>query len=255
MTNLVSNLDSSSSYSGKNQVVFCNGNVLNISHIGTSSLINQLPLHDVLAVPHLVKNLFSISKLIRDSPVDILFSNNFFAIQNRSTKEIIARGKVEGGLYILEQGHKTFLVSLRNKRTSASYELWHSRLGHVTFEIIYLLQKLGSLSLTVVLPKLGVCSFCQLSKSKRLPFHENYKRVTHVLDLIHCDLWGPTHLPSADGYLYYVIFVDGHYRFTWFYPLKLKSDFAQIFTNFLLFVQNQFSCKVKKFQTDRGLSL
>lgn len=188
MTNSVSNLDSLSSYFGQNQVVFCNGNMLNISHIVTSSLINQLPLHDVLAVPHLTKNLLSISKLTRDSPVDILFSNNFFAIQNRSTKEIIARGRVEGGLYILEQGYKTFLASLRNKRTSASYELWHSRLGHVTFDIISLLQKPGSLSLIVVLPKPGVCSFCQLSKSKRLPFHEIYKHATHVLDLIHCDL-------------------------------------------------------------------
>lgn len=74
-------------------------------------------------VPHLRKNLLSISKLTHDSPVDVLFSNKFFAIQNRITKEIIAKGKCEDGLYVLEQGNKVFLANLKNKRTSASFEI------------------------------------------------------------------------------------------------------------------------------------
>lgn len=114
------------------------------------------------------------------------------------------------------------------------------------------MQKLGSLNITSLLPKPDLGPSCQLSKSKKLPFSDNTKRALHVLDLIHCDLWGPGPVPSTDGYLYYVIFVDDHSRFTWFYPLTHKSDFAQTLENFLTFVQTQFSCKVKTFQSDGG---
>lgn len=250
MTNSTSNLDSSSSYIGKDQVVFGNGNVSNIPHISKSSISKYLTLLDILIVPHLTKNLLSIIKLTNDSPVDILFSNKFLSIHNHNTKEVIAKGRVEVGLYLLEQGNKAFIASLRNKSTHASFEIWHNGIGHVAFDIVYLLQNLGCLSLTSVLPKPDICSSCQISKSKCFPFDENYKRDTHVLDLIHCDLWGRTPIPSTDGYRYYVIFVDDYSRFTWFYPLKVKYDFTQILTNFLTFVQTQFSCKLKTFQSD-----
>lgn len=126
----------------------------------------------------------------------------------------------EEGLYVLDQGNKVFLADLKNKRTDASFEIWLGRLAHVVFDIVSLLQKLGCLSLTSVLPKTDICSSCQLSKSKRLPFQDSLKCSSHILDLIHCDLWGSTPIPSHDGFSYYVIFVDDHCRFTWFY---LKS--------------------------------
>ncbi|KAI3500548.1 hypothetical protein L1887_36372 [Cichorium endivia] len=252
MTNSSANLDHSTPYSGSDQVVFGNGNVLNISRIGNSTLSNNIKLLDVLVVPHLTKNLLSISKLTDDSPVDILLSNKFFVIQNRINKAIIATGKREDGLYVLQQGTKAFVAALKNKCTSASFEIWHSRLGHVAFDTVSLLHKFGSLSITSILPKPGVCTSCQLSKSMRLPFSDNFKRAKHVLDLIHCDLWGPAPIASTDGFLYYVIFVDDYSRFTWFYPLKRKSDFAQTLSTFLTFVQTQFGCKVKEFQSDGG---
>lgn len=46
--------------------------------------------------------------------------------------------------------------------------------------------------------------------------------------------------------------MDDFSRFSWFYPLKLKSDFYDVFRAFLTFVQTQFSCKLKAFQTDGG---
>ena len=57
-------------------------------------------------VPRLTKNLLSISKLTSDYPVKIVFTNNSFAIQNRKTGEIMAQGKCENGLYVLERAHK-----------------------------------------------------------------------------------------------------------------------------------------------------
>ena len=159
-----------------------------LSHIGHTTLPNNIPLLDVLVVPHLTKNLLSTSKLTHDFPVDILLSNSFFLIQSRLTKDILARGRVDRGLYILEQGQKAFLSKLSKSRLHAPFELWHRRLGHVAFDVISSLSKLGHLCLTSLLPKPSICSSCQVAKSKRLPFDINSKLSLHVLDLVHCDL-------------------------------------------------------------------
>lgn len=63
---------------------------------------------------------------------------------------------------------------------------------------------------------------------------------------------GAIPVPSVEGFRYYVIFVDDHSRFTWFYPLRNKSDFASTFTVFLNLVQTQFSTKLNIFQSDGG---
>lgn len=128
MTSNPSSLDSVSHYNGSDHVVFGNGDFSHISHIGTSQLSPHLKLSDVLIVPSITKNLLSISKLTQDSPVDVLFSNPFFQIQNRKTKEILAKGKCDNGLYVLKHGHQVFLATLHSSRSRVSFELWHTRL-------------------------------------------------------------------------------------------------------------------------------
>ncbi|GJZ85708.1 putative leucine-rich repeat protein [Tanacetum coccineum] len=171
-------------YTGNDHVTVGNGNILNISRIGNASIAKNIDLLDVLVVPKLTKKLLSISKLTEDSPVDVLFSHNTFNIQNRRTKDILAKGRCENGLYVLEQGHKTLVAGLNSNRLCVSYELWHTRLGHVAYDTISLLNKLGYLFVTSVLPRPTVCSSCELSKSHKLPFPINEKRSFHVLDLI-----------------------------------------------------------------------
>lgn len=61
------------------------------------------------------------------------------------------------------------------------------------------LHKQGFLYVTSLFPKPTVCEPCQLSKSQRLSFELNPKRSLHPLDLMNCDLWGPT-LALSDGY-------------------------------------------------------
>ncbi|KAJ0701721.1 putative RNA-directed DNA polymerase [Helianthus annuus] len=245
-------LKDSKPHTGNMSVIFGNGQTLPVTHIGNTTLNNSLSLKNVIVVPNLTKNLLSISRLTNDSPVDVLFSNDHFHIQDRKTGEVLARGTCENGFYVLTQSHKSLVAALSASHLRASFNKWHSRLGHASFDTITNLNKLGHLFVTSLLPKPGLCNSCELSKAKHLPFVENDKRAQQVLDLIHCDLWGPAPIASTDGYLYYVIFVDDYSRFTWFYPLKAKSDFFNILTIFLNFVQNQFSKSVKVFQSDGG---
>ncbi|GKA31556.1 retrovirus-related pol polyprotein from transposon TNT 1-94 [Tanacetum coccineum] len=177
-------------------------------------------------------------------------SGNMRVFSDRETKQVIAQGLCEDGLYVLRDTPMALAATVGVSR-KASFELWHNRLGHVSFDVISTLNKLGVLDVTSILPKPNICKPCQLSKSQRLPFELNSKRSSYPLDLIHCDLWGPAPV-SSDGYLYYVIFVDDYSRFTWFYPLKTKSGFYTVLSAFIKLVQTQLSRKIKVFQSDGG---
>lgn len=75
---------------------------------------------------------------------------------------------------------------------------------------------------------------------------------TQPLKRIHCDLWGLSPVVSTQGFKYYVILIDNYTRFTWFYPLKLKSEFYSVFIRFQQLVENQFQQKIMQFQCDGG---
>ena len=208
MTPDLSHLDQASNYMGKDRVVIGNGVSLPITHTGTISPTPSLELLDVLVVPRLTKNLLSISKLTFDFPLVVTFTNNFFSIQNRQTGRVVATGKRDSGLYVLECGNSAFIFVLKNKALHASYDLWHAHLGHVSHSVISLLNKNGHLYFTSLLSSPSLCDTCQITKNHRLPYSRNERRSSHVLDLIHCDIWGPSPVKSTSGFIYYVLFID-----------------------------------------------
>jgi hypothetical protein len=172
MTSAHCNLDQSTSYTSKDCVIVGNGASLPITHTSTISPSLDLKLLDVLVVPHITKNLLSISKLTNDFPFSVTFIDNFFTIQNRQTGMVVATGRRDGGLYVLECGNSTFVSVLKNKSLYASYDLWHARLGHVNHSIISLLNKQGQLHLTSLLP------------SPVYVVHVNLQRITVCLILV-----------------------------------------------------------------------
>lgn len=123
MTNQTSVLDSSELHTGSDSVIIGNGSSLNISHISSSKLCGDVNFLDVLVVPHIMKNILSISKLTADYPVDVVFSEKFLAIQNRVTKKILAQGRCYKGLYLLDWGVPTLVATIRNKDLKASFDL------------------------------------------------------------------------------------------------------------------------------------
>ena len=136
-----STLEQSTAYTGKECVIVGNGASLPITHTSNISHSPDLKLLDVLVVPHLTKNLLSISKLTNDFPLSVTFANNFFTVQNCLTGKVVATGRRDGGLYVLERGNSAFIYVLKNKSLHASYDLWHARLKHVNHSILALLNK------------------------------------------------------------------------------------------------------------------
>ena len=71
-------------YSGSDSVLIGDGSSLPILDIGDSSIKHKnkvLQLHDVLLVPHLKKNLFSVSQLTTQFPVNCEFTNVDFCVK------------------------------------------------------------------------------------------------------------------------------------------------------------------------------
>ena len=93
--------------------------------------------------------------------------------------------------------------------------------------------------------ELNKCTGCLLAKSKRLPYKTSAEKVEAPFDKICCDVWGPAPLVSLDGFKYYVVFVDANAKFTWTYPMRLKSDFYDVFVSFEAMISRQFSKKIK----------
>lgn len=122
------------------------------------------------------------------------------------------------------------------------------------FHLILLLycKNWGLYLLLVFYPIWAFVLLVNFQKANAYLLYDNMKRFLHVLDLVHSDLWGPSLIPSTNGFLYYATFVDDFSRFTWLYLMKNKLDFPQILSNFLIFLQTQFSWKVKIFQSDGG---
>ncbi|RVX16767.1 Retrovirus-related Pol polyprotein from transposon RE1 [Vitis vinifera] len=130
--------------------------------------------------------------------------------------------------------------------------VWHRRLGHPNTQILSHVLNSDlpgnkdrySLSLE--------CDSCKLGKSKTLPFPLHASRASHCFDFIHSDVWGPSPVSSHEKFKYYVTFINDHSRFTWVYFLRSKSEVFRTFTEFLAYVDNQFSTSIKTLRTDSG---
>ena len=104
----------------------------------------------------------------------------------------MATSKWDGDLYVLKRGNSAFVSVLKNKSLHASYALWHAHLRHVNYSVISFLNKKEQISLPSLLPSHALCSTYQIAKNHRLLYSRTEHQSSKVLDLIHCDLWGPS---------------------------------------------------------------
>ena len=192
-----------------------------------------------------------------DNNCAINFSGNGCVVQDQVTREPITKGPKVGRLFPLFLPVPDFspLSSIKSfacNNVSDLSMVWHRRLGHPNTQILSHVLNSDlpgnkdrySLSLE--------CDSCKLGKSKTLPFPLHASRASHCFDLIHSDVWGPSPISSYEKFKYYVTFIDDHSRFTWVYFLRSKSEVFRTFTEFLAYVDNQFSTSIKTLRTDSG---
>ena len=62
-----------------------------------------------------------------------------------------------------------------------------------------------------------------------------------IFDLVHCDVWEPSQVPSILGILYYIVFVDDFSHASWVYLLKDRTDVLPYIHQILQEISTQYS--------------
>ncbi|KAJ0781359.1 putative RNA-directed DNA polymerase [Helianthus annuus] len=250
----LSSLDHSECYHGNDSLHVGDGNPLPIFHIGSSKFYSPnktFNLSNILHVPNLKQNLLSVQQFCLENNVFFEFHSSFFVVKDESTHTTLLTGPSENGLYTLRLPRFKSIPKLAFTSIKAPSTVWHQRLGHPHQRVFDTV--ISSFSLPVTTKRCSsLCTACQLGKSSKLCLPLSNFRSHNVLDLVYCDVWGPSPTLSNDGYQFFLLCVDHHSRFMWYFPLTKKSDVYTTFKNFLTMVERQFNTKLKSVQTDWG---
>jgi transposase InsO family protein len=251
------NLTIQQPFIGKDTVAVGNGSGLQIQNTGSTLLHtpqSKFLLTRVLHCPNVAANLLSINRFCIDNDCFFILTGSNFFIKDNQTGKTLLDGPSINGLYPIKLQN----CSLNKTRScvaflgvSASFDIWHARLGHASSPIVSRVLNSNHLPVSSSPNKKSICEFCQYGKSKKLPFAPSSRISLSPLELIHSDVWtSPT--ISIGGCRYYVVFIDDFSRFSWVYPLAQKSDVFLSFVKFKALVENQFCTRIKQFQTDNG---
>ena len=112
-------------------------------------------------------------------------------------------------------------------------QLWHRRLGHVSYSTVNKLIKDGCIQGNCMDPKV-VCDICATAKQVRKTFNSTdaytEARESHRIDSIVCsDVLGPITPASRSDYRYVATFMMMKSRYAMVYPLRKKSDVTKAF--------------------------
>ncbi|KAM2616711.1 hypothetical protein TB1_033196 [Malus domestica] len=235
-----------------------NGTKISAKEIGTYML--NLPSGEVLELknclyfPSCIKNLISISKLLRDGH-SVLFDKMSCTLYLNG--RIISHGNMIEELFHLETNSGMHCIASRNTskpkraREEVNQEkMWHLKLGHVNLEKIHKMSKDGYIH-PLGNDRMGTYECCLKGKMTKSPFTGKGERATEILGLIHTDVCGPMSTTSRGGFSYYITFTDDHSWFGYVYLMKYKSESFERFKEFKNEVEKQTGKQIKILRSDR----
>jgi hypothetical protein len=224
-------------------------------------------LKEVLYCPQIGTNLLSVTHLTKCGS-NIHFANNKCQIYNPNN-DLIGMAFSSNGLYRLictifgaEQayitrydGNNVEAAQLaRTTTATASIDVWHARLGHISVDSILKMVRSGMARGIDVggNEPTDYCEECEASGHTRSPIpKETLTRSKEVLGRVFSDVCEVQTI-TREGFRYFITFVDDHSRFLTVYPIKKKSDALEIFKEYLAEAERQSGNKLKILRTDGG---
>ncbi|KAE8681718.1 hypothetical protein F3Y22_tig00111310pilonHSYRG00060 [Hibiscus syriacus] len=139
-------------------------------------------------------------------------------------------------------------------RKNETSDLWHMRLGHVSYSKLSVMVKKSMLK---GLPQLDVrtdtvCAGCQYGKAHQLQYDESKFKAKEPLELVHSDVFRPVKQQSISGMRYMVTFIDDFSRYVWVFFMKEKSDTFSKFKEFRDTAEGEVGKKICCLRTDNG---
>ncbi|GJS81257.1 putative ribonuclease H-like domain-containing protein [Tanacetum coccineum] len=208
-------------------------------------------------------NLFSVSQIC-DTKNKVLFTDKECLVLSKEfqlpdSSQVVLRVPRRHNLYcfnLTDIHSEREIKCLLAKASLDESTKWHRRMAHVNFKNMNKLAKHG---LVNGLPsKLFTnehnCVACNKGKQHKA----SYKAITAVstisepLQLLHMDLFGPTSIRSIDHKHYSLVVTDDFSRFSWVFFLGTKDETFYILRDFITFVENQLTKKVKAIRCDNG---
>ena len=222
--------------------------------VGTDVLYGVLK--DVLYVPEIGVNLFSIGKAT-DLGIKAVFEKKSVLLYRGDSLELVGT-RTAKDLYLLNfvaipsnaSGTTTIAFS------AVSLNIWHKRFGHAHHDVIKKMdveQSVIGLNLSSGNIDPEPCKGCALGKSHRQKFPKTgRRRAEKIGEIIHSDLCGPMSVASPTGSLYYVLFQDDASGFRIVYFLKRKNEVFNYFKIFVARIFTETGKRVSTFRTDNG---
>jgi hypothetical protein len=97
------------------------------------------------------------------------------------------------------------------------------------------------------------CEHCVYGKWKKGRFLKVGKeKKSERLELVHTDVWGPSHVSSLAGSHYYITFIDDATRKTQVYCIQQKSVVFYTFKKWKDLVENKTRKRLKCLRSDNG---
>ncbi|GJX09060.1 putative ribonuclease H-like domain-containing protein [Tanacetum coccineum] len=223
----------------------------------------KLDFEDVSFVKELQPfNLFSVSQMC-DKKNKVLFTDTECLVLSPDFKlpdenQILLKVPRQNNMYsfnlenIVPLGGLACLIA---KATTDESNLWHRRLGHVNFKNLNRLVK-GNLVRglpTKLFQNDHTCVACLKGKQHKASCKAKLvSSISHTLQLLHMDLFGPTSVRSVNHKTYCLVITDDFSRFSWTFFLRTKDETSAILKDFIRQIENQLNQKVKIIRCDNG---
>lgn len=254
ITSDLSNLALHQPYTGGEEVLIGDGSGLQITNTGSLSLPTNhksLSLTNILLVPNIHKNLLSVYKLCNHNQVSIEFSPSHFQVKDLTSGARLLQGHTNKELYEWPVGNTSAVSFFATPTVKTSYSDWHSRLGHPSSKIFKSILSKFSLPISDSVSNNFSCFDFLSNKSHKLSFAQTSISSTRPLEYLYTDLW-TSPVVSNDKYKHYLLMVDHFTRYSWFYPLQLKSHVKETFIRFKSLTENKFQTKIGTLFSDNG---
>ena len=246
-------------------VILGDDSIVQATGIGTITLSMKVPegkvrciLTDVLYVPSLKKNLFSIPKAAQSGAVVTYYSQQCI-IEHSESGQILGIAHYSKGLYTLQcdpviiSSVPAAAQAYAATKTPTSLDLLHQRLGHIGIER---LKAIATSSLLLskqdINQQLQFCDGCAQGKQHRLKIGKGVvPRASKRLQLVTSDICGPFP-PSLSGAAYFATFNDSHSRRTVVALLQKKSQVLDKFKTFESTATMEVGLPIETFRSDQG---
>ena len=137
LTTDLNNLKLHAPYDSPEDIVIGDDTRLHITHLGLTSLStlsHSFTLQNVLCVPHIKRNLISISQFYKSNKTSVEFLPSSFLMKDLQMGALLLHDRTNDGIYECPTKPSTSIIVLSSVK--ASHYDWHYRLAHLSETIL-----------------------------------------------------------------------------------------------------------------------